>query len=331
MKFTVFDSDAELYKIQKLLPGARLLLRIRPDDSRSLYKFGMKFGADIMVELKPLLTTAGELGLNVEGVSFHVGTSCYAAEAFSDAIALGKKAFDMATALGWDFSVLDIGGGFPGLQLQDDDYNLDDFIHKGSAPSFEAIASVIRVALDEHFPKECGVKLIAEPGCFFVNTSHTLATSIIAQKSKTYSETAAGSKHYYIDDGIYGSFNWLVHDHTHVVTPHVLKKEDSFSGSSETCSIWGPTCDGADCVKPDALLPPLQVGDWLWWGNMGAYTTAAATSFNGFAPPPAVYFYDDILVNEEQDMKSEADKEKQDMSLISALLKVPAQRDACGR
>lgn len=315
VKFTVFDSEDELYKIQKLLPDARLLLRIRPDDSRSVCKFGMKFGADVATELEPLLTTARELGLNVEGVSFHVGSGCYAAEAFGDAVALGKEAFGMAADLGWDFSVLDIGGGFPGAQplldapspssagvtqLQDDDYNSDDFIRQGGAPSFEAIAAVTRVALDEHFPEGCGVELLAEPGRYFVNTSHTLATCVIGQKTDTYSETAAGSKQYYIDDGIYGSFNCLMYDHAEV-TPHVLKKADGSGGSPEICSVWGPTCDGLDCVKRDALLPPLQAGDWLWWENMGAYTAAAASSFNGFAPPPALYFYDGVLVNEVSD------------------------------
>ena len=141
---------------------------------------------------------------------------------------------------------------------------------------------------------------MSEPGRYMVNTSHTLATCVIGHKIDTYSETAAGSKQYYIDDGIYGSFNSLMYDHAEV-TPHVLKKADGAGGSPELCSVWGPTCDGLDCVKRDALLPPLQAGDWLWWENMGAYTAAAASSFNGFAPPPALYFYDSVLVSEVSD------------------------------
>ena len=309
--FTVFDSEDELRKINDIMPEARLLVRIRPDDSRSVCKFGMKYGADVESELRPLLGTATELGLNVEGVSFHVGSGCYAAEAFSDAVVLAREAFDIAADLGYNFSVLDIGGGFPGAHVEDGDSESaeqsaaalpdGEMVRQGGAPSFEAIAKVTRVALDEHFPPDCGVELLSEPGRYFVNTSHTLATRVIGHKIDTYSESAAGTKQYYIDDGIYGSFNCLMYDHAEV-TPYVLRQQEQQSSAaakmngeaSETCSIWGPTCDGLDCIKRDAVLPPLQTGDWLFWESMGAYTAAAASSFNGFAPPQAVYYYDGV-------------------------------------
>jgi len=166
VNFTVFDSEDELHKIKQGMPEARLLLRIRPDDSRSVCKFGMKYGADVETELHPLLTTAAELGLNVEGVSFHVGSGCYAAEAFGDAVTLARQAFDMAADLGLQFSVLDIGGGFPGAQVESDDEDNSSLVsaagesdgsalsddgaavRQGGAPSFEAIAKVTREALD---------------------------------------------------------------------------------------------------------------------------------------------------------------------------------------
>ena len=37
------------------------------------------------------------------------------------------------------------------------------------------------------------------------------------------------------------------------------------------------------------LLPKLQVGDWLYFQNMGAYTMAASSSFNGFVPSEKFY------------------------------------------
>jgi ornithine decarboxylase len=55
-------------------------------------------------------------------------------------------------------------------------------------------------------------------------------------------------------------------------------------------SVWGPTCDSIDCVCPTVRLPAaLQVGDWLAFDNMGAYTVCAASQFNGFALSQAVY------------------------------------------
>jgi len=43
-------------------------------------------------------------------------------------------------------------------------------------------------------------------------------------------------------------------------------------------------------VCSDIVLPELQVGDWLYFVNMGAYTRASASSFNGFMPPNAEYY-----------------------------------------
>ena len=107
---------------------------------------------------------------------------------------------------------------------------------------------------------------------------------------------------YYINDGIYGSFNCLMYDHAHV-TPYVLPKPsgeaDAVSAQHHASSVWGPTCDGLDCVLNDTMLPELQVGDWMFFEQMGAYTVAASSSFNGFAPPSAQYVYDDVALDEE--------------------------------
>jgi len=48
------------------------------------------------------------------------------------------------------------------------------------------------------------------------------------------------------------------------------------------CSIWGPTCDGLDQVCARVLLPEMELGEWLLFNDMGAYTLAAAGTFNGF-------------------------------------------------
>lgn len=54
--------------------------------------------------------------------------------------------------------------------------------------------------------------------------------------------------------------------------------------------MWGPTCDSIDCVSPKTQLPSaLQVGDWLGFDNMGAYTVCAASQFNGFELSKVVY------------------------------------------
>jgi len=54
-------------------------------------------------------------------------------------------------------------------------------------------------------------------------------------------------------------------------------------------SVWGPTCDGLDRLLKDVMLPELQDGDWLYFKDMGAYTLAAGSCFNGI-PRPRVYY-----------------------------------------
>ena len=63
------------------------------------------------------------------------------------------------------------------------------------------------------------------------------------------------------------------------------------TGKLTPSSIWGPTGDGVDKIHDHILLPELQIGDWLVFENMGAYTLAIAGNFNGF-PVPTVHVVD---------------------------------------
>ncbi len=67
--------QAELEKIAAIFPEARVVIRIAVDDSKSVCRFNSKFGA-AEHEWPALLRRASELGLNIYGVSFHVGSGC---------------------------------------------------------------------------------------------------------------------------------------------------------------------------------------------------------------------------------------------------------------
>ena len=97
----------------------------------------------------------------------------------------------------------------------------------------------------------------------------------------------------YINDGVYGAFNCILFDHQ-IIHPYVLSLKGSFhfaaSEPKMLSSVWGPTCDSIDCVSPKTTLPSsLQVGDWLGFDNMGAYTVCAASQFNGFEISNVIY------------------------------------------
>ncbi|CAB3378011.1 Hypothetical predicted protein [Cloeon dipterum] len=260
-----FDNETELHKIKSLYPSAKLVIRIRCDATAAQCPLGMKFGVEVENAFA-LLETAYSLELDVIGVSFHVGSGCSDPPVFHRAIQAARALFDDAKRIGFEFTLLDIGGGFPG--------------NKGS--SLTKIAEVVNGALDKFFPDGCGVKVIAEPGRFYVASAYTLAT-LIHSKREVKNGDGTHSFMYYINDGVYGSFNCLLYDHA-VVTPIPLK-ETATTKKLTTGTIWGPTCDGLDQVTGPVMLPEMEIGEWFVFQNMGAYTLPVASTFNGMPIP----------------------------------------------
>lgn len=261
-----FDNTDELRKIKDCYPDADLVLRILTDDSASLCRFSAKYGASID-DAKELLDLARELHLNVVGVSFHIGSGASDPNSFGKAVKDARLVFDQAGELGFDLKVLDVGGGF-----------VDE--------TFETFAGNLNDALEEHFPPH--VRVIGEPGRYYASNAFTLATNVIARREVA---NHGGEKGYmlYLNDGVYGNFSNIIFDHQHPV-PQILSAAAGGQKLVEY-SIWGPTCDGIDVIADRCFLPRvLDIGDWLFFENMGAYTKCSATKFNGFSDDHEVIY-----------------------------------------
>jgi ornithine decarboxylase len=274
VKQMTFDNTDELEKIARLFPGAELFLRIMTDDASSLCRLSMKFGAP-MDTTDSLLSLAKDLKLNVVGVSFHVGSGASDPMAFLKAVRDAHRVFQQGHAYGFDMKTLDVGGGFCG-------------------ETFEAMAEVLRGALDEYFPSHSNVNLIAEPGRFYVSSAFTLACNVIARRTVEDPTLAYKSYMVYVNDGLYGNFSSIMFDHQQPVAK-VLRANGEIVydlPTAEPCSeadgieysVWGPTCDGIDRIAESVRFDHvLNVGDWLYFEDMGAYTKCSATTFNGFS------------------------------------------------
>jgi ornithine decarboxylase len=267
-----FDNEQELMKIKQIHPNAKLVLRIVTDDSNAICRFSMKFGAD-MNTARHLLEKAREIDLEIIGISFHCGSGQMTSKAFVDAIQNARIIMNYGNKLGFTMNLLDIGGGFPG--------------NTGTEDYFAEIAAAVNIALDEHFPNDSNVRIIAEPGRYYVASAYSLATNVIASREMLDSETGDIKYMYYINDGVYGSFNCILYDH-YVPEPHFMAHNES--NEKFTSSIWGPTCDGLDCIHSSIKIPKLNVGNWVIWKNMGAYTISAAVQFNGLPFGRPLYF-----------------------------------------
>ncbi|KAJ9460418.1 Ornithine decarboxylase [Diplonema papillatum] len=270
IKYVTFDNIHELPKIKKHWPGAAVIMRIVTDDSKSICAFSSKFGAQLHI-VPSLLDTCIELGMNLIGVSFHVGSGCGDVEAFVKAAEDAHRVFCMAAERGIHMNLLDIGGGFPG--------------DKTTCPTFPDIAQRLAPVLDELFPAD--VQIIAEPGRYFACASHTLATNIFAKREVQFKEDdgeVATEMQYYVNEGVYQSFNCLFFDHALVDARPLFANPADESAATERCTtIFGPTCDGLDCIAKRISFPEMKLGDWMVFHDFGAYTIAAASSFNGFS------------------------------------------------
>jgi len=129
------------------------------------------------------------------------------------------------------------------------------------------------------------VRVISEPGRYFASACCTLATKVIAVRDQSDSDNAVDF-FYYLNDGVYGSFNNILYDHATVI-PCLLKNIQNESIYRST--LFGPSCDGLDTILKNYPVPKLNVNEWIYWQNMGAYTICAAASFNGF-PLPTVHY-----------------------------------------
>lgn len=239
---TTFDSTCELKKMARAGWYPELLLRIRADDPKARCNLGVKYGAEEH-DWDILLFTARTLGFEVVGMSFHVGSFATTPGVFGAGVAKAERACALAREHGYSPHIIDIGGGF---------------------------------SASHGLPKEpfkTGLELIAEPGRFFAERVSTLYTPVIGTKGTGVT----------IDESLYGAFNCVLFDHAAPQPKEVLRDGRPLVGETVAVTIFGSTCDGGDLITKEAWVPAhIQEGDVIVWENMGAYTSAATTQFNGF-------------------------------------------------
>lgn len=249
----IFDNENELKKISVHYPHCEVVLRIKIENPYCLINLSEKFGCELD-EVLYLLSKAKEVGLKPVGLAFHVGSQTTDPFPFINILPKIKPIVNELLALGFDISLLDIGGGFP-------------LFREGSTVSIETFCQPIKNVLDNFFQN---FRIISEPGRFIVGNACFLVTKVIGKSNRK------GVTWYYIDDGLYGCFSGKIYDQAEypILT---LEKND---GEKHPCTIAGPTCDSFDVIFKNSLLPELNVGDYLICPYMGAYTYSSATEFN---------------------------------------------------
>jgi ornithine decarboxylase len=201
-----------------------------------------------------MLELARSLGVKVRGLSFHVGSQVAEPKKYVEAIGVCAELIEQASASGLaNLALLDIGGGFP-------------IAYGGTIQPIREFCRPIRQAL-KTLPR--GVRVIAEPGRFIAGPSGTSISTVVGRAQRE------GRWWYYLDDGLYGSYNGQLYDHARYPIDVPRRR-----GPTHPSVLAGPTCDSIDVVREDIPLPELQIGDLVVGRMMGAYTACSATDFN---------------------------------------------------
>ena len=262
----VVDNETELEKFAGAPRDVRVLIRLGYRSPHAKSDLSTKFGVG-PGEAGRLLALALARGIHIAGFSFHVGSQLDDPHRFVDAITETIALMDaLERAHGTRFTVLDIGGGFP-------------VAYDEPVTSIERLGAVIRPVLEPYARR---FDIIAEPGRILVAESMTLVTSIsgIAERGD--------GRWYYLDDGVYGSYSNVIAEDVHPLVFAVRELLGAVTGAHRWSTLAGPTCDSADVVAREVMLPDLGVGDLLASPVMGAYTSVTATRFNGRPLTPIV-------------------------------------------
>jgi ornithine decarboxylase len=265
---TVVDSTYEVEKMAQHTPGMRVYIRLAVDNTGSVLPLAGKFGVSGEQALE-IAELAREKGLDVIGLSFHVGSQCLNPNNWVNAIRASGDVWRAAQERGFNFSFLDLGGGFPAGNY-----------HDPSIPTLEAIADVVMPALHENIPNLEDVLVVLEPGRGLVGESGRLIASVEGKAPRGEDEWL------YLDAGV---FNGLMETYEGFPPVVRLVAEDAHLRPRKVYTLAGPSCDSCDVLGRGIELPEIHIGDRLQFLDSGAYVTEYGAAFNGFPIPEVIH------------------------------------------
>lgn len=256
----VADSEDEVYKIARHAPGMKVYIRLSVDNSGAVVPLDKKFGVS-GEQAVDLLVLARDLGLDPIGLSFHVGSQCVKVENWARAIQECGCIWRAAAAYGIRLYFLDLGGGYP--------INTDPTV-----PTFYDIGQTISDAIADYISDTPNLRVILEPGRAMVGDAGVMVMTVVGRAQR-------GDKTWlYLDGGVFNGMMEVLEGFSYQVCTDYPD-----AANTTLYTLAGPSCDSFDTIMLDVELPPVSIGDRLYFINAGAYTTEYASNFNGFSIP----------------------------------------------
>jgi ornithine decarboxylase len=264
------DCKAEVEKIARAAPGARVFCRFLFDCAGAEWPLSRKFGCDPAMAVD-VLEHAHRLGLEAHGVSFHVGSQQRRIQAWDGALKSAAAIFRACAERGIQLAMVNLGGGFPTKYLKE-------------VPTVKTYGNSIFRALRKHFGNAIPETII-EPGRGMVGNAGIIEAEVVLVAKKSEADKV---RWVYLDIGKFGG---LAETMDESIRYPIRTPRDG--GEAGPCVVAGPTCDSMDVLyekTPYELPVSLEIGDKVLIEGAGAYTTTyASVGFNGFAPLKAFH------------------------------------------
>lgn len=264
------DSAEEVQKVARFAPGANVFVRVLTHGAGAEWPLSRKFGCDADMAVA-VLHAARRLGLQPQGLSFHVGSQQTDPHQWDAPISACAAVFRRLQRDGIELRTLNIGGGFPARYVK-------------PIPSIDAYAQAIQRSLRTHFGTSVP-QLVIEPGRFLVGDAGVIQAEVLLVARKSQRDA---HRWVFIDCGKFGGLAETMDEaiRYQVVAPHR-------HGRLTRAVLAGPTCDSADILYeriPVELPEDLCGGDRVQILATGAYTfTYASVGFNGIPPLQTVF------------------------------------------
>jgi ornithine decarboxylase len=259
------DSEAEVEKIARAAPGAKVFCRMLCDGAGAEWPLSRKFGCAPVLAPR-VVERAHRLGLTAVGLSFHVGSQQCNPRMWDGALKAAAAIFNDLAERGIALQMVNLGGGFPTKYVK-------------NVPAVKVYAQTILQSLRRHFGNRIPETII-EPGRGLVGNAGVIEAEVVLISRKSDDDKI---KWVYLD---IGKFNGLAETMDEMIRYPI---KTAFDGEAlEPCIIAGPTCDSVDVLyeKEPYLLPvSLEIGSKVLIEGTGAYTTTySSIGFNGFPP-----------------------------------------------
>ena len=215
----------------------------------------LRFGAP-PEEMPALLQSIKDSGAE-PALAFNVGSSVTDPEAYRHSMSVTKSVLEQ---LPFRLRLIDVGGGYP--------KSYPDFIVPGLEEYFTAVEESVGT-----LPLADNAEVLGEPGRALAAPGMSAVVEVLLRKDNRL----------FINDGMYGVF-WLLRiDGPDSFPVRAYRDGKPLEGDTEEFQVNGPTCDSTDTLPGLVPLPAdIRSGDYLEFGNIGAYSISGRTDYNGF-------------------------------------------------